>query len=52
MSLKKLIDLFDEDMLPFFGFERFLFDCMSPGDRKALQAAKDDVGRPACGIVG
>ena len=33
---KKLIDLFDKDMLQLFEFERFLFDHVIPRDREAL----------------
>jgi hypothetical protein len=36
MSLKKLLDFFDSDMLHLFEFERFLFDHVIPRDREAL----------------
>jgi len=35
MSLKKLRDFFDSDMLQIFEFERFLFDLLIPRDRDA-----------------
>jgi hypothetical protein len=33
---KKLTDFFDENLLQYFDFERFLIDHMSPWDREAL----------------
>jgi hypothetical protein len=33
---KKLLDFLDQNMLQFFGSERFLFDQMIPFDREAL----------------
>ncbi len=33
---KKLLGIFDKDMLQLFDFERFLVDHVAPRDRKAL----------------
>jgi hypothetical protein len=38
---KKLTDFFDENLLKYFDFERFLIDHMIPCDREALQASVD-----------
>ena len=39
MFLKKLLGFFDQNMLPLFEFERFLFDQMIPSDREALKTS-------------
>jgi hypothetical protein len=36
MSLKKLLDFFDQDMLQLFEFKLLLFDHVIPRDREAL----------------
>jgi hypothetical protein len=36
MSLKKLLDFFDKDILQLFEFKRFLIDHVIPRDREAL----------------